>query len=47
MIIRETLPNGIKLVAQQMSSFRSVSMGIWTGAGSVYEQGKEAGISTL
>lgn len=45
MIIRETLPNGIKLVAQQMSSFRSVSMGIWAGAGSVYESEKEAGIS--
>ncbi len=45
MIIRETLPNGIKLVAQQMSSFRSVSMGIWAGAGSVYETEKEAGIS--
>lgn len=45
MIIRETLPNGIRLVAQQMSSFRSVSMGLWAGAGSVYEQGREAGIS--
>ncbi|MBQ4610741.1 MAG: insulinase family protein [Clostridia bacterium] len=45
MIIRETLPNGIRLAAQQMSSFRSVSMGIWAGAGSVYETEKEAGIS--
>lgn len=28
-----------------MSSFRSVSMGIWAGAGSVYESDREAGIS--
>lgn len=28
-----------------MSSFRSVSLGVWAGAGSVYESEKEAGIS--
>ena len=39
MIVRETLPNGVKLIAQEMTGFRSVSMAVWIQAGSVYEIG--------
>lgn len=45
MIVRETLPNGVKLIAQEMTGFRSVSMAVWIQAGSVYEIGAESGIS--
>ena len=44
-IVRETLPNGVKLIAQEMTGFRSVSMAVWIQAGSVYETGAESGIS--
>lgn len=44
-IVRETLPNGVKLIAQEMTGFRSVSMAVWIQAGSVYEIGAESGIS--
>ena len=45
MVYRERLENGIKIIAAQMPSFRSVSMGVWIGAGSSYEGENEAGIS--
>ncbi len=45
MIIQKQLANGIKLVAEKMPSFRSVTFGIWVGAGSVIETEKENGIS--
>ena len=44
-IVRETLPNGVKLIAQEITGFRSVSMAVWIQAGSVYETGAESGIS--
>ncbi|MDO5111095.1 MAG: pitrilysin family protein [Clostridia bacterium] len=45
MITKTTLPNGVRVVMQRMPDFRSVSMGVWTQAGSVYETAQEAGIS--
>ncbi len=45
MVFRDRLDNGIKIIAEQMPSFRSVSMGVWIGAGSSYEGEGEAGIS--
>ena len=38
-IVRETLPNGVKLIAQEMTGFRSVSMAQWIQSGSVYQLG--------
>lgn len=45
MINKTILPNGVRVVMQTMPDFRSVSMGVWTRAGSVYETEREAGIS--
>ncbi len=44
-IVREALPNGVRLIAQEMPGYRSVSMAVWVKAGSVYERGAESGIS--
>lgn len=45
MIKTYTLENGVRVVMEQMESFRSVAMGVWIAAGSVYEQPQEAGTS--
>ena len=45
MITKNILPNNIRVVMQPMPDFRSVSMGVWAQAGSVYETQREAGIS--
>ena len=45
MVFRDQLENGIRIIGEQMPSFRSVSMGVWIGAGSSYERENEAGIS--
>lgn len=45
MIIQETLPNGIRIVAQKMEQVRSCAIGVWVGTGSVNELGGEGGIS--
>ncbi len=37
------LPNGIRVVGECMPGYRSVSMGVWINAGSVYELGGESG----
>lgn len=39
----EVLPNGIRVVGECMPGYRSVSMGVWINAGSVYELGNESG----
>src|SRR5580700_6923282 len=44
-IERATLPNGIRVVTEQMPHVRSVSVGIWIGTGSREEAPHEAGIS--
>lgn len=38
-----TLPNGVRIVAEPLSSVRSVSIGIWVGTGSRQEKEKESG----
>ncbi|MBQ9832817.1 MAG: insulinase family protein [Clostridia bacterium] len=45
MLKRYVLKNGIRVAAQQLKEFRSVSIGVWIKAGSVYESEKEYGIS--
>ncbi|MBQ2111483.1 MAG: insulinase family protein, partial [Clostridia bacterium] len=51
MIFRETLKNGLRIVGERMENYRSVSIGCWVKAGSVYENfglggaGSESGVS--
>ena len=51
LIYRETRKNGLRIVGERMENYRSVSVGCWVGAGSVYESvldggaGSESGIS--
>lgn len=45
MVKRFVLNNGIKVAVQQLKEFRSVSIGVWIKAGSVYEKENEYGIS--
>lgn len=48
----KTLPNGLRIVGERMENYRSVSIGCWVKAGSVYEnvgarcgEGTESGVS--
>ena len=43
MIFRNTLPNGLRIVGETMDNYRSVSIGVWIGAGSIYENSAESG----
>ncbi|MGI6168548.1 MAG: M16 family metallopeptidase [Christensenellales bacterium] len=45
MFYKRTLDNGIRVVAEKMPHLRSVTVGIWFGAGSVREKDCENGIS--
>ncbi|WP_018922504.1 M16 family metallopeptidase [Salsuginibacillus kocurii] len=45
MIERDQLPNGLRIVTEHMPHVRSVSIGIWIGTGSRYENAAENGIS--
>ncbi|MDR0840966.1 MAG: insulinase family protein [Christensenellaceae bacterium] len=45
MIQKATLQNGIRVIAEPMENYRSVSMGVWVGAGSIYEDETIAGVS--
>lgn len=40
-----TLPNGLRIIGERIDHFRSVSVGLWLGAGSQYEVPSEAGLS--
>lgn len=40
-----TLSNGLRVVAEKIPHFRSVSVGLWIGAGSMYETEEENGLS--
>lgn len=42
-MFQERLPNGIRIVGECMPGFRSVSMGVFIGTGSVYEPGSSVG----
>ena len=45
MIEQIRLDNGIRVVAEHMESVRSIAIGVWVNAGSVFETDAEAGIS--
>ncbi|MBQ3270869.1 MAG: insulinase family protein [Clostridia bacterium] len=40
-----TLPNGLRIIGERIPHFRSVSVGLWLGAGSQFEAVEEAGVS--
>ena len=40
-----TLSNGLRVIAEPIPHFRSVSVGLWVGAGSMYEKAEENGLS--
>lgn len=39
------LPNGLRIIGERIDHFRSVSVGLWLGAGSQFETLEEAGVS--
>ncbi|MBA4494381.1 M16 family metallopeptidase [Paenactinomyces guangxiensis] len=45
MIVKHSLPNGIRIVAEQIPYVRSVALGIWIGTGSENETLRDNGIS--
>ncbi|MGI6173186.1 MAG: M16 family metallopeptidase [Christensenellales bacterium] len=45
MIDERTMPNGLRIVGERIPHFRSVSVGLWIGAGSQYEERDPPGIS--
>ena len=44
---RTVLPNGLRVVTQEMPSARSVAIGLFVGVGSRHEQGAHAGLSHM
>jgi predicted Zn-dependent peptidase len=44
-IVREVLPNGLRLLTEPMSHVRSVSIGVWLARGSRHEPAEHAGIA--
>ncbi|MDD2497074.1 MAG: pitrilysin family protein [Desulfitobacteriaceae bacterium] len=45
MIYKDTLPNGIRVITEELPFVHSVSMGIWVGTGSRYENKTIHGVS--
>ena len=45
MIERIVLNNGIRVMAEHMPSVRSVALGVWVNAGSIFESADNAGVS--
>ena len=45
MIEQFTLPNGLRVIAEQLPHLRSVSIGVWVRAGSILESPQENGLS--
>lgn len=45
MVIKKKLPNGVRLLLENIPTVRSVSIGIWVGTGSRYENESNNGIS--
>jgi predicted Zn-dependent peptidase len=44
---KTTLPNGVRILTEQMPSVRSASLGIWADVGSAAERSEQRGISHL
>ena len=47
MIEQTSLRNGIRVVTERMEAVRSVAIGVWINAGSVFESERLAGVSHL
>ena len=45
MIEQTILSNGVRVVTERMENVRSVALGVWVNAGSVFETGSELGVS--
>ena len=45
MVYQFTLPNGLRVIAEQLPHLRSVSIGVWVRAGSILEKPEENGLS--
>jgi len=45
MVFQKELNNGIRIIAEQLPQYRSISLGVWVGTGSVMELPQEAGAS--
>jgi predicted Zn-dependent peptidase len=45
LIYREILPNGLRVIVEEIPSMRSVSLGVWVGTGSRFETKANNGIS--
>ena len=45
MVEQFTLPNGLRVIAEQLPHLRSVSIGVWVRAGSILEKPEENGLS--
>ena len=44
-IVRDVLPNGIRLLTERMPHVRSVSIGVWLARGSRHEPKAQSGIA--
>ena len=44
-IVREVLPNGLRLLTERMPHVRSVSIGVWLARGSRHESLEQSGIA--
>ena len=44
-IVRDVLPNGLRLLTEQMPHVRSVSIGVWLARGSRHESDEQSGIA--
>ena len=44
-IYYDTLPSGIKVITEEISTIESASVGVWIGVGSQNENKKECGIA--
>lgn len=45
MVFQERLDNGIRVVGESLNNYRSVSLGVWIGTGSVCEEDGQRGMS--
>ena len=44
-IVRDVLPNGLRLLTEKMTEVRSVSIGVWLTRGSRHESAERSGIA--
>lgn len=46
-IVKKTLPNGVRVLVEHVTSVQSAAIGLWCRTGSSHEEDKEAGITHL